>query len=764
MWARIASFIIRKRFYLLTGLLLATLFMGYHARNAQISHLFLQVMPKDDPIYQEHQNFKEIFGEDGNLFVIGFKGELFDHYTRYNEWHLLSRFAESFDGVEEVMSLGWLYNLERDREEQKLKLIRLPDSLPASGSELAILEEALFQLPFYEGLLYNTNRDVHLMAIRFDKPTLYSGKRIEIIEDIIEKAEIFAKRHDLEAHYSGMPYIRSILVTKVGSELQLFIYLAVLVTALVLLFFFRSVYWMIFPLLVIGILITFVLGTFGMFDMRITLLSALIPPLITVICVPNFIYFLNKYHIEFRKHGNKMRAITRVIQKIGAITFMTNFSTAVGFGVLALTQSPALQEFGFVASVNIVATYFVTLILIPVVFSLLPEPSVRQTNYLQGKAIGGVIRSIQNIVQYHRKWVYVTTFFIVTISIIGLTRLEAVGFIMDDIPRDDQAYRDLMFFEEHFDGVMPLEVVIDTRQERGLQNLSTLRKVRILQDSLESQPVVSRTISPADLLKFARQAYYNGAPARYDIPSSREQSFLQPYLTNMNADGKGGILTALVDDDQQIGRISAQIKDIGSVELTRFIEQMGKTASEIFADDDFRISFTGTSIVFVKGNDYLVWSLIQSISLAFLIIAILMGLLFQKVRMVFLSLIPTFLPLIITAGVMGFAGIPLKPSTLLVFSIAFGISIDDALHFLGKYRQEIKNFSGNVPETIAFTLKETGTSMIFTSLVLFCGFAIFYFSNFGGTQAIGLLTSMTLLVAMVTNLVLLPSLLYRSPD
>lgn len=758
MWAKISSFIIRKRITLLVILAIATAFMGYNALNVQLSHEFAQIIPKSDKDYKTYEKFKETFGEDGNLFVIGFKSDNIFRLDIFNGIFELAENISHIEGVQEAISITNLAILSKDNTKRKFNINPLLNEKAKTQEEVDNLKNVISNLPFYKNLFYNEETNSILIAIRFRDDIIYSKSRLQVSDDVIDLCDAFGKQFNIQVHYSGLPYIRTILTTRVGNEMELFLFLAIAMTSLILLFLFRSVYAVIFPLIVICIIIIWTLGTISLLDYRITLLTGLIPPIIVVICVPNFIYFFNKYHIEYRKHSNKMRAITRMVQKIGIITLLTNLSTAIGFGVFAMTSSPALKELGIIASINITATFFVSLILIPVVFSLMPNPSVKQTNYLNSKGINSLIKILTKLVYYHRKKVYIAFIILVIVSVYGMTKLKAVGYMLDDIPRHDQVYTDLLFFENNFKGVMPFEIKIDAGKENGLRNFELIRNISQLQDSLLAIPEFSRSISIADFIKYTRQAFYDNDIHRYELPSQREQSFIRPFVQNMD-NGVEAISFNVVDSTNRYARISAQVADVGSVNLRELIHKLENTVNLIFTDENVKVEFTGTSLVFLKGNQHLIFNLIQSMFLAFLLIAIIMGILFKRMRMVLLSLIPNFIPLIVTAGIMGYLGIPLKPSTILVFSIAFGISIDDTLHFLGKYRQELEYHNWNIPDTVTFALKETGTSMTYTSLVLFFGFAIFYFSNFGGTQALGMLVSITLLIAMSTNLLLLPSLI-----
>jgi predicted RND superfamily exporter protein len=445
-----------------------------------------------------------------------------------------------------------------------------------------------------------------------------------------------------------------------------------------------------------------------------------------------------------------------MVQKIGVVTFMTNATTAVGFLVLAFTKSPMLREFGVVAGINILATFFVSIIVVPAFFSYLPEPNQRHTHYLDRKWMEKLTRRIAFVVLRKRKYVYAFTILLIAAAVVGAGKLRAIGYVLDDVPKEKKVYKDLKFFENNFGGVLPFEVVVTARDPKGINNLDVLERMSIFQDTLESLPHVSRTYSVADVAKASRMAFFNNNPGRWGIPNTRERSYILPYLQNSNENA--GLLENLVDSTGQIGRISLNIADIGSVKTTQLLKRLTDVGNQVF-EGQASVSFTGVSLLFIKSNEYLIKSLINSMLLAFAIISILMGFMFKDFRMVLASLIPNLIPLVITAGIMGFAGIPLKPSTVLVFSIAFGISIDDALHFLAKYRQELNQHNWPSYRIISVAITETGPSMMYTSIVLFAGFSIFALSDFGGTAALGYLLSVTLLVAMFTNLIVLPSLI-----
>ena len=316
----------------------------------------------------------------------------------------------------------------------------------------------------------------------------------------------------------------------------------------------------------------------------------------------------------------------------------------------------------------------------------------------------------------------------------------------------------MLFFEQNFKGIMPFEISIDTKKDKGVMRLGFIRKIDELQDVIKTYPELSKPLSIAEVVKFAKQAFYNGNPEYYQLPDNSEMSFMAEYLPKVN-NKKRTILNSFVDTNLRQTRISVQMANIGTNDINRIQKSLKPKIDSIFNPDKYDVKITGTSVVFLKGTNYLIKNLAQSLVLAIFLIALLMAVLFSSFRMIVLSLIPNLIPQLMTAAMMGYYGISIKPSTILIFSIALGISVDNTIHFLSRYRLELRINNGNIKESVVYALGEAGYSMIYSSIVLYLGFSIFMLSTFGGTQAMGLLISFTLLLGIICNLFLLPSLL-----
>ncbi|MCB0429536.1 MAG: MMPL family transporter [Flavobacteriales bacterium] len=757
MWAYLSTFILRNRLAVLLSIGVITVFMGYKATSVQLSYEFASLLPKDDTTSIEYQRFKDLFGEDGNVLVIGVQNDHMYDLANYQAWYDLGETLRETDGIEEVVSISRLYTITKNEEKKKFEFKPLVAHRPETQAEVDSIKEAIHNLPFYEDILYRKN-GATLMAITLDRNQLNSKSRITLVDNIVKHAQAFENNRNIKVHYSGLPFIRTAITAKVKKELNLFLFLAIGVTATILFLFFRSIMPVVFSMLVVIIGVVWSFGTIGLLGYKITILTGLIPPLIIVIGIPNCIFLLNTYHREYKKHGNQITGLSRVIRKIGSAILMTNVTTACGFATFSITESSVLKEFGIVASTNIMMIFLLSLLMIPTIFSYLKPPEEKHTKHLDNRRVKTFVERLILLISKRRAFVYGFTFSLLVVVVIGITKMHTTGNIVDDLPKDDPVYVDLKFFEEHFSGVMPFEVYIDTGKKKGVMQLNKMKKIEQLQKLIASYPEFSRPLSVVDVVKFSKQAYYNGNPKMFALPTGdSEMSFIAKYAPKDSAGSNP--LKSFIDSTRQITRVSAQMADIGTTQIKRIRDDIRPKIDSIFDPSKYKVVLTGTSIVFLKGTDYLVNSLFVSVTLAVLLISFFMALLFRSFRMVLISLVPNMIPLLLTAALMGYLDIAIKPSTVLVFSIAFGISVDDTIHFLAKYRQELKIYDGNIKQSVLAALRDVGVSMMYTSIILFFGFGIFAASKFGGTMALGVLIAITLLIAMFSNLILLPSLL-----
>ncbi len=696
----------------------------------------------------------------------------------FRDWYALSQKVKRIEGIKDVVSNANLYDIVRDDSARTFRIRPLVPRPLTTQAGVDSLRDRIAALPFYRGLVQDSTGRAHLMAVTFDQKALNTKNRIDIVRRVEAAADSFGTAHNLTVHLSGMPYIRTEFSAKVSSELILFLGLAFLVTALILFYFFRSLTVVLAALAVVGVGVVWVTGYIVLFGYEITLLTGLLPPLIIVIGVPNVIFLLNRYHEELNKKRSQSDALLVAAEKVGETTFFANVTTSIGFFVFYFTASPLLLQFGLVAAFGIMTTYAVSLILIPIIFSYLPAPSLKQRGHLDRRRVAGFLTWVDALVHHRRKAIYAFIAVVTVLGVVGALRINAIGYVVDDLPKNDPIYTDLKWIESRFKGVMPFEVSIDTKQNGRVLTPQTLTKIRRLEREFAQYSEFTRPLSLVEAVKFFYQAYRGGDPKYYALPGALELGQLANYAPQLK--GSEGQFKAYLDSSRRYTRVSFQMPDVGTVRTKQLLAELqpridsifnvdGATGQRVAANEQYDVGITGNSVVFTRGNDYLLRNLAESTLLAVVLVSIILIILLRDIRLSLIAILPSVVPLIVTAGIMGFAGIALKPSTILIFSIAFGISSDGTIYFITKYRDELRRDRADPGwanpgradpgRAISETIRYTGLSMFYTAVILFAGFAIFTASTFQGTIALGILVSITLLMGMASNLILLPAFL-----
>ena len=737
--------------------------MAFQWKNMRFTFTEANLLPDDHIINQEYNSFLDKFGEEGNLVVIGFKDSTFFTEKNILLWEDFIAEIKKDKAVDFTLSIEDLKVLKKDTLNQKFKLVPFINKAEFSPEYLKEKEHEFYNnLPFYEGMLFNKETGSVRFAIYMNKEIVNTAARKDFILKYLNKDKVvkFEKESGIDLKISGMPYIRTLNSQSIISEIGLFVGAALFITSLLFFFFFRSFRATLISMCIVIIGVMWSFGTLGLLNYEITVLTAIIPPLIIVIGIPNCIFLINKYQQEIKKHGNKAKSLQRVISKVGNATLMTNLTTAAGFATFIATDSELLTEFGIVASLNIIFLFFLCLIIIPIIYSYMPLPKEKHLAHLGKNYIKSFVDWTENTVRNHTVKVFSTAIVLLVLGIIGMYQIKISGSIIEDMPKKTGFYDDILFYENEFDGVMPLEIMIDTKRPKGALKMTTLKRINELQETIEEIPELSKPVSIVNVVKYSQQAYYNGNPDYYGLPSTKfEELEILKHIKNSTGKGNENMMKSYVDSTGQYARVTTFMRDIGTDKMKKIEERLQEKMKKLFPAERYTVTMTGKAYVFEKGTHYLVKNLVLSLLFAIVLISLLMAYLFRSFKMIIVSLVPNLLPLIITAGLMGFLGVPIKPSTILVFSIAFGISVDDTIHFLAKYRQELIANDWKIKRSVFSTMKEAGVSMFYTSVVLFFGFSVFTLSSFGGTVALGGLVAATLLFAMLSNLILLPALL-----
>lgn len=836
MWPFFTYIILRYKFLIIGVITLLTVFFGYEAfTNIKLDNKYGFILPQESQAEIDYTKFVDQFGEEGGSFVIAIQTDSLYTEDKFLKWKQLGDSILTFEGIDGVISEATLFSIENNTEKQKFDARKIFSDTRFQEKSIEQIKKEVKGIPFYDRILYNDSTNVSLMMINVQDDYLTYQKKANVVLNIKKLAESYEKDFG-QVRFSGLSYIRVIISKRIVSEMYLFIALAIFATSLITFLIFRSIRVVLICNIVISVGVIWSLGIIALFGFHISVLMALIPPLMIVIGMPNCVFLMTHFHQEVKLHGNKIKALAKVINEVGNATFITNFITSIGFFSLMFTNSDKLVEFGLISGINILILFFLSISILPIISTLTKKPSGKHLRHLdQGIAVKFVTTTV-HIVSKRRGWVYGITLIVLILSVVGMMKVEATGNITGDISEDNQIVKDIKVLEKNFGGSIPFEILVDYKSKEKLFNQSTLYKIDAIQNKYNSDTLFSKSISMVDLVKAINMAYYGNNPEKYTLFNDKDKETLKKYIENFDIANINSSfqLKELLDTTNTTIRIRTQIRDLGSYELTEkanlvreeidsilnpnrkqieagyvkvisgetnFIDTIlnrnpaiYESLTKIIAKKDNTLerslngsrnelkkhyktdhfnkqlrkaidnqymdaTVTGTAVVAAEGTRYLIGSLFDGILFAVITVGILMALLFRNWSVILVSIVPNLIPLIITGGIMGFLNIPLKPSTLLVFNISFGITSDDSIHFLAKFRQEIKKNKYSVEKCIIEALKEVGLSMFYTSIILFFGFSVFVFSQFGGTQALGILVSTTLLIAIGTNLILVPSAL-----
>ncbi|MDO5654506.1 MAG: MMPL family transporter [Flavobacteriaceae bacterium] len=757
MWRKIATLILRNRVRIMIGLIafMACMVTCILVLGVKFTTSNAQLMPYDDPVMQNFRDFQKTFGNEANIITIGYKDDAMAVSENYQRFNAMTQEILDIPGITGIFSMSDAVKLTKDSVKGGFKPEKITSETEKTNWNL--VRQKIMSFPFYESLMYNKDNKATQVIVYMDPEIVDSKQRISDVLRINKMVDTFEKETGIRLYLSGMPVIRTMNTEMVKSETAIFIFASLFATCLIFYLFFRSFRATAVAVSIVSSAVITCFATMAILGYEITLLTALVPPLLIVIGIPNCVYLLNKYQSEFNKHRNKIKALQRMIIHVGNPSMLTNLTTAFGFLTFIFTNSSTLREFGLVASINIIGIFIFSILIIPTAYSFFPEPKDRHLQHHKFNWTNRILGWMENLVINHRPKVYQCVAGVVVVALIGIIQIKTSGNMLDDMSKKARFYNDISFFDNEFGGILPLEISIDTKRANAVTSINVLNKMDEINHFIDSLDVSSKTLSVTELVKFAKQAYYNNDSAFYNLPTSQERAFILNEVRNTQGDNN--LIGNYVDNTGSKARMTTMLQNLDSDKLSDVIEKIQSKLVQVFPQEQFDTYVTGVAYVFMKGTDFLTKNLIISLSLAILLIAILMAIMFRAPQMIFIALIPNILPLIATAGLMGYMNIPIKPSTILVFSIAFGIAVDDTIHFLAKYRQDLIFFKGNIRKSVELAMDEVGNSMFYTSVVLFAGFSVFLFSGFIGIVALGGLVTFTLIIAMFSNLILLPSLL-----
>ena len=712
---------------------------------------FEKFFPQDDPETQFFNEYRETFGSDNDFVLIGILNE--EGIFREPFLRKVASLTDSLKTVSYVTDVQSPTTVEQLRFDPlfgapiERPYLRYDDPSKYTKDSLRI-----YQQPELLGTLFSA-----------------SGKAVCVFlktEEYISKAEADTLDQDLERvlshftfdeiHVAGRASGQAYYVELLQNEFVLFISLSIILIAAFLIVAFRSFWGVWVPLLVVLMAVIWTVGLLARTGHPLGIMLNVLPVIVFVVGVSDVVHLVTRYFEELRQSRPKMQALKTAFREVGLATFLTSLTTGIGFLTLLTSGIQPIDEFGVYTAIGIFLAFILAFTLLPAVLALskIPRAVDHPTNRLFWDRR---LRKLFRFVLKNRLGVMVGSALVFLISVGGAVLIESNNYLLEDLRESDPLQQHFRFMEEHFGGVRPFEMhitVVD--DDKTIWNLEVLHELDELSTYLDTAYGVGAQMSVLQVVKSMNQSQHNGRIEHYRLPDSEAQ--FEKLMGKIESADRGGFLRAIASEDGRYARIGGRIPDLGNIAVSKKDRKLAAFFEEEIDSDLFKYKLTGTSVLIDLNNEALSTNMIYGLLIAFGVIALIMGLLFKSLKMVLLTLIPNMLPLIMIAGIMGYAGIPLKVSTSIIFTIAFGIAVDDTIHFMSKLKLELMKGKSMI-YAIKRTVLSTGKAIVVTSVILCAGFILLIFSNFLGTYYIGLLISMMLLFAVLADLVLLPVLL-----
>ncbi|MEM7160951.1 MAG: MMPL family transporter [Bacteroidota bacterium] len=560
-----------------------------------------------------------------------------------------------------------------------------------------------------------------------------------------------------EIHLAGRAVGQRYFVERIEMELITFVSISIVLITLFLVIAFRSKWGVAVPLTVVLLAVIWLVGIMVMFGKAFDILLTIVPTILFVVGMSDVVHIVSKYFDELRLGREKLVALKTAFKEIGIATFLTSITTAIGFLTLLSSSIIPLREFGIIAATGVFVAYILAYTLLPAVLLLSKKPKVSDKKPLEvfwtRKLHGFLLWTIRN-----KKKVLIGSLGVLALCILGISKIEVNNYLLEDLRENDPLKKDFMYFENTFAGVRPFEMHINViDKNKSIFHPQVLHEIELIEDYLYSDYEIGFIASPVSAIKMINKANHRGIQEFYKLPDDYEQ--LDKVSKQLSRFAKSKQMRALITEDQSEGRLFGKMGDWGAKEIKRRNEGLDNFINQNINTQLIQVRQTGTARLIDLNNELLSATMIQGLVIAFLAIALIVGLMFKSFKMILISFVPNVFPLLLVAAFMGFTGIDLKVSTAIIFTIAFGIAVDDTIHFLSKLRLELGKGRSEL-YAIKRTFIGTGKAIILTSLILVAGFLSLMISSFKGTFYTGLLVSLTLFFAVFSDLLLLPVLLW----
>ena len=722
-----------------------TLVLGTFLPKVKMDFSIEQLFSQNDPVINRFLNFREEFdGVDNRIFLLYESDDPFS----YKNLELNKKMVYAFENIEGVSKVTSLTNIELFTEGGEYLLSPVYENIPKSIDSLNIAKERILSSDLLKNYLISEDGKVAAILIEVSD----SFNEHESRESIVKQIDELQLGTDWTWHQTGLPIIRTRYVQYMIADNITFLIPVISMLILLLSLLFRSLVGLALPLIVVLLTIIWTLGLMTATGITINIISYIIPTLLMVVGISDSVHFLVKYYKTLHLLGDKREALTQSLQKIGTAIFLTSITTAIGFGALSMVNIEIVKEFGIFTAMGVFFAFIITVLFIPSTLMLLGKtPKTKLEAYSRGYRVK-IVKKLITIVRGHPKKIIFTGITITIIGFFGALQINPHSKLLDDLRPGNTLLEDMRLAEDRMGSVLPVEIIITVDENENFQDIQDVAVISFtdeLASYISKIPEIGKVVSVSDYLKAINQAMNDGDKSFYQVPLSRE--IISQYMLLYDSE-----FNSLINSDLTKLRIASQIKDIDSRRSAEIEKELNTYIASVIPEG-ITAEVTGTAFLALRTNNYLVKNLLGSFLVALIIITFLMIVLFRSVKMAFISILPNIIPMMVMAAVLGFLQIPLRPATAMTFAVAFGIAVDDTLHYLIRYRMELSK--QHYRQANDSTMLGTGIAMMSTTAILSAGFLVLILSQFTPTIEFGMLSVITIVTALIGDLTFLPALL-----
>jgi predicted RND superfamily exporter protein len=733
----------------------ATSFLGYKITDLRFDYDFEKFFPANDDDADYFYAHRKKFEADNNFLLIAVQREkgVFDR----NFLNKVERFRSELSTIKYVKVVRALTN----QEETFINSTGGAFSKPYLNLKSSDFKEDSIRIYRSEELI-NTliSKDGTSLCVFLKHEDVLSKKKSDYIVDEVER---ISKKYNFEkVRMAGTTAGQKYYIYKMNFELILFAALSGILIVLFLFIAFRSGWGIIVPQVVIVSTVVWVLGGMGLFDTPMNILLTTLPSILFVVSMSDVIHLVSRYLDALRENHPKFEAIIMTLKEVGLATFLTSFTTSIGFLSLYFVNVQPVKTFGLVVGIGVMIAYLLTILCLPILFYYTPAPKIiqKQDDSFWTKRLPKWYKWIIG----NGKRILIGNAILVGISLAGIYFIEADNLIMDDISEKEQIKQDFNYLDTHFGGFRPFELAVTVKDTNdNIWNPEYLETIDKVENYLENVYGVELKNTLVLSLKVLNRSSHAGNPSEFKLPEDKRS--LKRFRRFLKIAGQGQMIRLILDSTERVTRITGGIGDWGNNRVSAKNEKFRQFLKENNLEEKLEFRLTGSAYILDKNISYLSMSLLQGLLFSILIVAGIMGLIYKSLRMMIISIIPNVIPLMVIGGLMGFTGLEIKTSTAIIFTIAFGIAVDDTIHLLGKFKFELMKGKSKM-DALQTAFLVTGKAMILTTLILCSGFMLLLLSSFNGTFNLGFLLSITLFVALILDLTLLPVLImyfYKEP-